>query len=154
MNCPRCRDDLNQTQRSGIEIDFCPRCRGVWLDGGELEKLIERSTNDPYSRSSSPTHGGSQERDYHRPDERYGRDREQQDSDRHYKKKKKGFFGRALRRFRLKQDPASLRRTFLYCQQLLAHRLIDGPLLSSLIEKRDDELGVLMKARLESLRRA
>ena len=43
MNCPRCKDDLRRTDRTGVEIDFCPRCRGVWLDGGELEKLLDRS---------------------------------------------------------------------------------------------------------------
>ena len=34
---------MRQANRMGVEIDYCPRCRGVWLDGGELEKLIERS---------------------------------------------------------------------------------------------------------------
>lgn len=43
MNCPRCQENLRQAQRMAVEIDFCPRCRGIWLDGGELEKLIERS---------------------------------------------------------------------------------------------------------------
>ena len=44
MNCPVCSTDLTVTDRQGIEIDFCPRCRGVWLDRGELEKIIERSS--------------------------------------------------------------------------------------------------------------
>lgn len=43
VNCPRCLEAMRQTNRMGVEIDYCPRCRGVWLDGGELEKLIERS---------------------------------------------------------------------------------------------------------------
>ncbi|MEY4373378.1 MAG: hypothetical protein RL219_2147 [Actinomycetota bacterium] len=44
MNCPTCTDErLVMTERSGIEIDYCPRCRGVWLDRGELDKLIERA---------------------------------------------------------------------------------------------------------------
>ncbi len=44
MNCPTCRDaDLVMTDRQGIEIDYCPKCRGVWLDRGELDKIIERS---------------------------------------------------------------------------------------------------------------
>ena len=44
MNCPTCTDErLVMTDRSGIEIDYCPKCRGVWLDRGELDKLIERS---------------------------------------------------------------------------------------------------------------
>ncbi len=44
MQCPACKDAvLTMTERSGVEIDYCPRCRGVWLDRGELDKLIERS---------------------------------------------------------------------------------------------------------------
>lgn len=43
MLCPRCHDQaLIIVDRSGIEIDYCPGCRGVWLDRGELEKLIAR----------------------------------------------------------------------------------------------------------------
>lgn len=41
--CPACRVDLVMTDRQGIEIDYCPKCRGVWLDRGELDKIIERS---------------------------------------------------------------------------------------------------------------
>jgi Zn-finger nucleic acid-binding protein len=45
MKCPTCPDDrLVMTERSGIEIDYCPTCRGVWLDRGELDKIIERSS--------------------------------------------------------------------------------------------------------------
>lgn len=44
MKCPTCPDStLVMTDRSGIEIDYCPTCRGVWLDRGELDKIIERS---------------------------------------------------------------------------------------------------------------
>lgn len=44
MNCPCCTDTaLVMSERQGVEIDYCPRCRGVWLDRGELDKLIERS---------------------------------------------------------------------------------------------------------------
>jgi uncharacterized protein len=43
MQCPVCRVDLVMTERQNIEIDYCPRCRGVWLDRGELDKIIERS---------------------------------------------------------------------------------------------------------------
>lgn len=44
---------LAMTERQGIEIDYCPRCRGVWLDRGELDKLIERSTQELASASQS-----------------------------------------------------------------------------------------------------
>lgn len=45
MQCPVCKEtDLVMSERSGVEIDYCPKCRGVWLDRGELDKIIERST--------------------------------------------------------------------------------------------------------------
>lgn len=45
MKCPICTDEnLVMTDRQGIEIDYCPKCRGVWLDRGELDKIIERSS--------------------------------------------------------------------------------------------------------------
>ncbi|MBG6289846.1 zf-TFIIB domain-containing protein [Pseudomonas nitroreducens] len=44
MQCPVCKDiALVMTERQSIEIDYCPQCRGVWLDRGELDKIIERS---------------------------------------------------------------------------------------------------------------
>ena len=55
MDCPACKTErLAMTERQGIEIDYCPRCRGVWLDRGELDKLIERSTQELTSASQSP----------------------------------------------------------------------------------------------------
>ena len=44
MNCPVDGTTLTMTDRQGIEIDYCPKCRGVWLDRGELDKIIERSS--------------------------------------------------------------------------------------------------------------
>ena len=46
MLCPLDGETLLMTAREGIEIDYCPRCRGVWLDRGELDKIIERSNSD------------------------------------------------------------------------------------------------------------
>ncbi len=43
MKCPIDGTELKMTDRSGVEIDYCPSCRGVWLDRGELDKIIERS---------------------------------------------------------------------------------------------------------------
>ncbi len=44
MKCPVCKDvTLTMSERQGIEIDYCPQCRGVWLDRGELDKLLERA---------------------------------------------------------------------------------------------------------------
>ncbi len=43
MNCPVCNVELHMTERQNVEIDYCPKCRGVWLDRGELDKIIEQS---------------------------------------------------------------------------------------------------------------
>jgi Zn-finger nucleic acid-binding protein len=43
MKCAQCDVDLVMSERQGVEIDYCPKCRGVWLDRGELDKIIERS---------------------------------------------------------------------------------------------------------------
>lgn len=65
--CPACRVDLVMSERQGIEIDYCPKCRGVWLDRGELDKIIERSASaevqtaqaEPYApgRQTNPSQG-------------------------------------------------------------------------------------------------
>jgi Zn-finger nucleic acid-binding protein len=54
MKCPHDNADLVMTERQGIEIDYCPTCRGVWLDRGELDKIIERST--AADRAAAPRH--------------------------------------------------------------------------------------------------
>jgi Zn-finger nucleic acid-binding protein len=46
MPCPSCNVPLVMSERQGVEIDYCPQCRGVWLDRGELDKIIERSGRD------------------------------------------------------------------------------------------------------------
>lgn len=46
MNCPQCQTALVMSERSGVEIDYCPRYRGIWLDRGELDKIIERASHD------------------------------------------------------------------------------------------------------------
>jgi Zn-finger nucleic acid-binding protein len=47
MQCPTDGTVLVMSERSGIEIDYCPTCRGVWLDRGELDKILERSLTQP-----------------------------------------------------------------------------------------------------------
>ncbi len=54
MKCPNCKLDLVMTERQNIEIDYCPECRGVWLDRGELDKIIERSLQPPTPQSQEP----------------------------------------------------------------------------------------------------
>ena len=54
MKCPQCNDvTLVMAERQGVEIDYCTQCRGVWLDRGELDKLIERSADMPRPRDRS-----------------------------------------------------------------------------------------------------
>jgi len=52
MKCPSCNETLLMSDKKGIEIDYCPNCRGIWLDRGELEKIIERSA-DHYSKKEN-----------------------------------------------------------------------------------------------------
>jgi uncharacterized protein len=64
MKCPVDGNELVMTERSGVEIDYCPQCRGVWLDRGELDKIIDRNAAatparaapapDPSSTTSAP----------------------------------------------------------------------------------------------------
>ena len=57
MQCPQCsQSPLVISERQGVEIDYCARCRGVWLDRGELDKLIERSADMPRPRDRSYAH--------------------------------------------------------------------------------------------------
>ena len=67
MLCPACKDvNLAMTDRQGIEIDYCPGCRGIWLDRGELDRLIERAELAApapaqaarYNRDYPPPHSG------------------------------------------------------------------------------------------------
>lgn len=56
MQCPVCNAELQMTERQGVEIDYCPKCRGVWLDRGELDKIIERTSVEqaPPVRGAAP----------------------------------------------------------------------------------------------------
>ena len=51
MKCPNCEETLVMTERQGVEIDYCPKCRGVWLDKGELDKIIEKSSSAETSQN-------------------------------------------------------------------------------------------------------
>ncbi len=91
MNCPVCNVELRMADRQGVEIDYCPKCRGVWLDRGELDKIIERSVetldddwDDRYERGAP--------RDYRAPMAPERRDYEREHSG-HYRKKRRSFLG-------------------------------------------------------------
>jgi Zn-finger nucleic acid-binding protein len=63
MFCPVCKTaDLVMSDRQGIEIDYCPMCRGVWLDRGELDKLIERSVRPAAAAPAVPAYAQDQSR--------------------------------------------------------------------------------------------
>lgn len=52
MKCPVCKDvTLLMSEKHGVEIDYCPNCRGIWLDRGELEKIIDRVSDQDHSSS-------------------------------------------------------------------------------------------------------
>lgn len=91
MQCPIDGSQLVMTERSGVEIDYCPQCRGVWLDRGELDKIIERSAPTaaaPPPPPASPPGYGDRDR------QSYGDDRHAQHhgGDDRYRKKKRGGF--------------------------------------------------------------
>jgi Zn-finger nucleic acid-binding protein len=90
MKCPRCQVDLTISDRQGVEIDFCPQCRGVWLDRGELDKIIERAAR--FSDGRDDDDDDDRRRGFERrPDsdrERYERERYDGDRDRYYHKRK------------------------------------------------------------------
>ena len=89
MNCPTDGAVLVMSERNGIEIDYCPECRGVWLDRGELDKIIERSESmqqpaAPAAQAPAPAYDRYEDRRDDRRDHHYA---PQQQG--HYKKRKK-----------------------------------------------------------------
>lgn len=86
MQCPACQSvTLVMADRQGVEIDYCPQCRGVWLDRGELDKIIDRSA--AMEPSAPPRHDDNRHarRDY---DDDYAHQRSHP-----YRRKKKGLLG-------------------------------------------------------------
>jgi Zn-finger nucleic acid-binding protein len=81
MKCPVCNVELKLSDRQGVEIDYCPQCRGVWLDRGELDKIIERSY-------AAPGDEGRRDNYEHDDDDRY---RSQHHGPQH--RKRKSFLG-------------------------------------------------------------
>ena len=94
MKCPVDGEALVMADRSGVEIDYCPKCRGVWLDRGELDKIIERAA--PADRPQpTPTRSDSDRREHlSRGDEDRGGDRrrdrdDDDDREKYYGRKKR-----------------------------------------------------------------
>lgn len=93
MNCPVCvQTTLTVTERQGVEIDFCPKCRGVWLDRGELDKILERAATYHQPPAAAPVHDPRVDP---RLDPRLSHDRRRDhddDDDYRYGKRKKSFW--------------------------------------------------------------
>lgn len=81
MKCPNCSETLVMADRNGVEIDYCPKCRGIWLDKGELDKIMERA-GEHYSKRENYERDRSE---YHYDDDDYQR--------RHPQKRKRSFLG-------------------------------------------------------------
>jgi Zn-finger nucleic acid-binding protein len=96
MNCPVCNVELKMTDRQGVEIDYCPKCRGVWLDRGELDKIIERSETgfESSERDRYDEHNRRHDEQHRHSDEqnRYSDQRSYYPQPPHKKHKKKESF--------------------------------------------------------------
>lgn len=99
MDCPVCKNvNLVMSERQGIEIDYCPSCRGVWLDRGELDKIIERSVATPAAqaapqRAPDPRYPQPDPRYPQHHDPRYPQHDPRYGHHPHHKKKREGFLG-------------------------------------------------------------
>ncbi|SOZ17761.1 conserved hypothetical protein [Cupriavidus taiwanensis] len=96
MDCPVCpQTQLVMSERQGIEIDYCPKCRGVWLDRGELDKILERSAAAPAQQAPmqqapqqhAPVHNAPPQQGYQRGYGDRDRDRYYAREQKHYRKK-------------------------------------------------------------------
>lgn len=92
MQCPVCKDTaLVMTERQGIEIDYCPNCRGVWLDRGELDKIIDRAAP---AQAAQPAPAPQAAPTHQPPPQPYGYPPSHGHYPPHYKhKKKRGLLG-------------------------------------------------------------
>ncbi len=99
MRCLICDVEMRITEREGVEIDYCPRCRGVWLDRGELEKIMALAesldSRDRHDRDDDHHEDAKRRREEPRHNDKYRRDDKYRDeSDGRYRERRKeGFFG-------------------------------------------------------------
>lgn len=94
MKCPIDNADLVMSERHGIEIDYCPQCRGVWLDRGELDKIIERAAPQEAPRQPEPARFEERRPEPYaerRPERYEGRDYRDDDYKRKPYKKRESF---------------------------------------------------------------
>jgi uncharacterized protein len=91
MRCPVDNETLVMADRNGVEIDYCPKCRGVWLDRGELDKIIERGMGG--TTPAAAPRPVSQPEPQRTPDPHGGYRRDDDDDYRYKKKRKESFLG-------------------------------------------------------------
>jgi Zn-finger nucleic acid-binding protein len=87
MNCPICNVTLQIAERQNVEIDHCPQCRGVWLDRGELDKIIERSLVDMPTREAPPFRPSPERQDTRMDGGHHDKHHNDHYGDRHHKKR-------------------------------------------------------------------
>jgi uncharacterized protein len=92
MRCPVDNETLVMADRNGVEIDYCPKCRGVWLDRGELDKIIERGSATPApQRDATPVYQPEPVRSVPQYREEPRRHREEEEDRRYPKKRRESF---------------------------------------------------------------
>jgi uncharacterized protein len=93
MRCPVDNETLVMADRNGVEIDYCPKCRGVWLDRGELDKIIERGMGGAQPAPVAAPQPVYQPEPPRQTDPRGGYRRDDDDDYRYKKKRKESFLG-------------------------------------------------------------
>lgn len=88
LMCPNDNAAMQTLERSGVQFDMCPTCRGVWLDRGELEKLMDAAAADGAAAAAPPPAQGGQPWGQVRPDD-YRKDKYRRDDDDFYRRRKK-----------------------------------------------------------------
>lgn len=97
LMCPNDNAAMQTLERNGVQFDMCPTCRGVWLDRGELEKLMAAATEDgrasaPPPQQAAPQPWGQQPQPAYREPPRYKDDRYRDDDDKYRRKKRDSIF--------------------------------------------------------------
>jgi uncharacterized protein len=93
MKCPIDNIDLVMSDRQGIEIDYCPQCRGVWLDRGEIDKIVERSMGAAPAPAPMPAPRAPAPQQHYQQPPAYDGHRRDDDDDKHRYREQHGYHG-------------------------------------------------------------
>jgi Zn-finger nucleic acid-binding protein len=107
MLCPHCKQELKPTERQGIEIDYCPNCRGIWLDRGELDKLLDRSAAMMPTQAAPTGYPAPPPQTAYAPPPQYGGRRRYDDDDDYDDDDRRRYYGQP------DYDPRRRRRSWL-----------------------------------------